>query len=54
MKIAEISSLYSPPWLAHFLVAKMSKAQWGSDRNMVVIMEICGTHGQPPLYSENY
>ena len=43
---------YSSLSLTSFPVAKMSKAQWDRDRNMVdIIMEICVAHGQP--HSEN-
>ena len=45
---------YSLPWLTHFSVAKMSKPQWGTDRNMDAIMEISVSHGRRPLlYNEN-
>ena len=54
MKIQRDFSLYSPPWLTCFPVAKMIKAQWGRDRNTNTIMEISVAYGQPPLlYSEN-
>ena len=41
--------------MARFPVAKMSKAQWGRDRNKDTITEIFVARGQPPLlYSESY
>ena len=39
-KSAGISSLYSPPCFTRFPVAKMSRAQWGRDKNMDTIMDI--------------
>ena len=55
MKFARVSSPYLPPWLMRFPVAKMSKAQWDTHRNMDTTMEISVAHGQPPLlYSKSY
>ena len=45
-KFVGISSLYSSIWLTCFPVAKMSKVQWDTDRNMDAIMEISVVHGQ--------
>ena len=54
-EIVGISSPYSSLWLMCFPVAKMSKVQWDTDRNMNTVMEISVVHGQPLLlYSENW
>ena len=53
-KFTEISSLYSPPWLTRFPVAKMSKLERGRNKNMDIIIEFPLAHGHLPLlYSEN-
>ena len=41
-KFTEISSLYSPPWLTRFPVAKMSKLERGRNKNMdIIIVSSC-------------
>ena len=49
-KFTAFSSPYSPPWLVHFPVGKMSKTQLGRIRDMDTIMKISVAYGQPLFF----